>query len=187
MRIDKSCGLRILERIRTANVLPHVEGRLLDIGCGYNNLVRNYNGEGIGVDVFAWGEADLLVKDTARMDFADETFDTITFVGCLNHIPNRTEVLKEAHRLLKAGGKLIITMIPYWIGSVWHRRFERFWGEQRRGRRFRKGEVGGIDPDEVIRLLRKAGFSLRRREQFMFGFNNLFIAEKLSSPDTCPQ
>ena len=32
-------------------VVPHIKGRLLDIGCGLNELVRAYAGDGIGVDV----------------------------------------------------------------------------------------------------------------------------------------
>ena len=40
----------MLESRRLAVALPYVRGRLLDIGCGYNNLVRAY-GSGVGVEV----------------------------------------------------------------------------------------------------------------------------------------
>lgn len=47
-------------RIRT--VIPHIKGRLLDIGCGTNQLVKTYKGEGVGVDVYQWGYVDLIVE-----------------------------------------------------------------------------------------------------------------------------
>ena len=40
----------LLEHRRATAVLPHVRGRLLDVGCGSNQLVRRY-GDGMGVDV----------------------------------------------------------------------------------------------------------------------------------------
>ena len=46
---------------RTRVVLPHIRGRLLDVGCGLNELVKAYTGEGTGVDVYQWGDVDLVV------------------------------------------------------------------------------------------------------------------------------
>jgi hypothetical protein len=81
-------GWTTLEEERLDAVLPHVHGRLLDIGAGPNTLVRRY-GNGVGVDVHDWGGGVMVVENTARLPFSDQTFDTITFVACLNHIPNR--------------------------------------------------------------------------------------------------
>ncbi len=55
-------GLTTNEDIRVGMVLKHVRGRLLDIGCGKNRLARAYRekgGDGIGVDVYDWGNVDL--------------------------------------------------------------------------------------------------------------------------------
>ena len=41
----------VLAKRRVRAVLPHIRGRLLDVGCGFNRLVRNYE-NGIGVDVW---------------------------------------------------------------------------------------------------------------------------------------
>jgi len=46
------------ERFRLAQVLPYVRGALLDIGRGYNNLVRWY-GRGVGVDIYPWAGTDV--------------------------------------------------------------------------------------------------------------------------------
>ena len=74
---------------RIQAVRSHVSGRLLDIGCGTNSLVRCYQGEGVGVDVHQWGDVDLLVEDSAELPFGDAQFDTVTIIAALNHIPNR--------------------------------------------------------------------------------------------------
>jgi len=100
-----------LARRRRERVHRYVRGRLLDIGCGDNRLVREH-GDGIGVDVLDWGDVDLVVENTADLPFKDRSFDTVSFVACLNHIPNREEVLSEARRVIKADGRLIATMIP---------------------------------------------------------------------------
>ena len=177
VEIEKSCELKILEEVRIAKVLPEVRGKLLDIGCGCNNLVGNYKGEGTGIDIFPWPGVDFVVEDTARLNFPNGTFNTVTFVACLNHIPNRKKVLKEANRILKPGGKIILTMISRRIGSIWHF-FNRLWEERSKGRKFKQGEIGGLDCNEVIQLIKEAGFVLERREKFLFGINNLFIAKK---------
>ena len=72
-----------------------IEGYLLDIGCGTNELVKKYQGKGIGVDVYQWGEVDVVVENTANLSFDEQTFDTVTIIAALNHIPNREEVLME--------------------------------------------------------------------------------------------
>src|SRR4051812_47365087 len=72
-------------QIRTGLVLRQVRGRLLDIGCGENHLVRQYreqHGEGIGVDVYPWANVDKVVENTAHLPYNDGSFDTITFVAC---------------------------------------------------------------------------------------------------------
>src|SRR5690242_9534072 len=98
--------------IRTGVVLNAVRGRLLDIGCGTNRLVARYRengGEGLGVDVYPWPGADQIVEDTSRLPYPDASFDTVSFVACINHIPYRIDVLREARRLLKPGGQVVLT------------------------------------------------------------------------------
>jgi len=58
------------------------------------------------------GDVDLLLDNSAKLPFKNETFDTVTIAGALNHIPNRSEVLAEAHRILRQNGRIVITMIP---------------------------------------------------------------------------
>ena len=55
-----------LEKERIKKVLPHIKGKLLDLGCGNNKLKEVY-GKGIGVDVYEWGNVDLVVNDTSKI------------------------------------------------------------------------------------------------------------------------
>lgn len=179
--VENSCGLKLLEGIRIRKVLPIVRGRLLDIGCGCNNLVKNYkriyHGKGVGIDVFAWPGVDKVVVNSSKLTFDDNSFDTITFLANLNHIPYREEVLKEAERLLKPGGLLIITMISKIIGEMWHKFPERLWGEREKGRSFEEGEMGGINSEQMIGLIKNAGFIKISRDRFSL-FNNIYTAYK---------
>ena len=168
---------RVLLDKRIKIVLPYLEGSLLDIGCGTNKLVRSYSGKGVGTDVYQWGDVDVLVEDTAKLPFDEKTFDTITFVATLNHIPNRTEVLLEAKRVLKDSGKLIVTMIPPKISRVWHW-IRKPWDPDQSERGMKEGEVYGFTENELSELLSEAGFEITFKKKFMLGINNLTIAKK---------
>lgn len=61
-----------------------------------------------------------MVENTANLSFNEQTFDTVTIIAALNHIPNREEVLVEANRVLKNDGKLLVIMIPPKISRVWY-------------------------------------------------------------------
>src|SRR5919109_4397828 len=111
-----------LEGWRIGRVLPLVRGRLLDVGCGFNNLVRAY-GRGVGVDVHPWLGVDVLLDDAARLPFPAATFDTVTILAALNHIPNRAAALREIRRVLRPSGRLIVTMIGPRTGVLAHMLF----------------------------------------------------------------
>jgi SAM-dependent methyltransferase len=176
-------GLTSLEEERIRAVLPHVKGQLLDIGAGRNALVKRY-GQGIGVDVFDWGGGALIVETTAKLPFSDGSFDTITFLACLNHIPYRRAVLAEARRLLKPDGRLLITMISPLIGMVGHRVF--WWYSEDKTRTMAEGETYGLSTRDVLDLLHEAGFRLAAHETFVYGLNHCYVAEKAAgAPPSC--
>jgi ubiquinone/menaquinone biosynthesis C-methylase UbiE len=161
---------------RINNVLPHIRGRLLDIGCGTNTLVKKY-GNGLGIDVYDFGGADIIVDDSSKLTFNDGDFDTVTIIAALNHIPNRIEVLLEVNRILKNNGLLIITMIPPGISKIWH--FIRFpWDRDQHEREMKEGEVYGLSKKYLKNLVEKNGFILKKTTSFMLGVNTLYIFEK---------
>ena len=161
--------------IRMGVVRQFLTGRVLDIGCGGNLLVkawRQQGGSGVGVDVYPWPGVDQVVEDTARLDFPAGDFDTITMVSCLNHIPNRREVLAEAHRLLRPDGRLVLTNLSPGISRVWHR--WAFWDEDQHERGMKPGEVWGFTHAELLALLRDAGFVLDAAHRFSWGLNRVY-------------
>jgi SAM-dependent methyltransferase len=167
-----------LELKRRQMVLEQVRGRYLDIGCGMNRAVQDYRkggGDGIGVDIYDFGGADLIVPDTARLDFPAGSFDTISFIACLNHIPNRGEVLREARRLLRPRGRVLITSLPPELSAVWHF-LVRPWDEDQTERGMKEGEVWGMSTAQIKNLLADTGFDLIGHRRFVFGLNNLYIS-----------
>lgn len=166
---------KYLMRWRIKTVLPYIKGNLLDIGCGTNELVQQYQGKGKGVDVFQWGNVDIVVENTAELPFSENEFETVTIIAALNHIPNREDVLREAHRVLVDGGRIIVTMIPPTISEIWHKlRYP--WDVDQKVRGMKKGEVYGLSRIEVHRLLQNVGFEIEKEKGFMFGINRMTIA-----------
>lgn len=167
-------GMDFVEQLRLLQVLPHVRGRLLDIGCGYNNLVRRY-GNGVGVDIYPWPGVDILVAREPRLPFPDGAFDTVAIIAALNHITDREAMLKEAGRVLRDDGRLILTMIGPLTGWFAHIIFRQ--DEQVRGG-MKPGELKGMTSGQIKRLLEGAGFMIRLHKTFELGLNHLYVACK---------
>lgn len=168
-RMDHAEGIRI----RAA--LPLIKGKLLDIGCGYNNLVKEYKGDGIGVDVYDWdGKPDMVLKRSDKLPFKDRVFDTVTFIACLNHIPYRISALEEAKRVLKEDGQVIITMIGPTAGKFAH--FIQTVDVLERG--FMPGELLGLSDKQLYKIFSEAGLVLVRRKRIFPGTNKIYILKK---------
>ena len=172
----------LLEERRVNAVLPHVRGRLLDVGCGSNQLVRRY-GNGLGVDVHPWANVDVLVNDCSSLELSAETYDTVTFVACLNHIINRRAVIEECKRVLRPNGRVVVTMLTPGISRIWHF-LRQPWDPDQRERGMQPGEVYGFSPSEMIALFQAHGFRLHATRRFMLGLNRLYIFVR---EDVAPQ
>jgi SAM-dependent methyltransferase len=169
-------GNRLL-RWRVRAVLPRVKGRLLDVGCGENALVRAYapRGQGVGVDVHPWPNADRVVADCSRLPFPDRSFDTVTIVAALNHMPNRQAVLRECRRLLRPDGVLVVTTLPPLVSRLWHALRGRHDADQSE-RGMSPGEVYGFARHTLRDLLTASQFEVVRERRFMLGLNRLTVA-----------
>jgi SAM-dependent methyltransferase len=169
-------GLTPLDEERLRYTFENLEGRALDIGCGENSMVKAY-GNGIGVDVYPWPGADLVIEDTSMLPFNDSEFDCVTIIAALNHMPNRILVLREARRVLKPSGKLLITMITPSISKISHKiRYKYDPDQSERG--MKEGEVFGFTKLQMENLLNKTGFKIEKIFPFVFGLNRLYIAKK---------
>ena len=78
----------------------------LDIGCGDGYfLMRSPYRVRYGFDPLM-GKEDL-IED--RIEFPDAHFDLVTMLAVIEHLPNVRGMLEEIFRVLKPGGKLILT------------------------------------------------------------------------------
>jgi len=170
-------GLTSLEDERLLAVRPWITGSLLDVGAGTNRLVREY-GSGVGVDVYDFGGHALLVPDTKHLPFQDGSFDTVTFVASLNHIPERRDALAESRRVLRDGGRVVITMIDPIVSAIGHRIW--WYSEDKHRGGMRPGEVYGLWPSTVRTLLKDAAFELVAEKRFLYGLNRLYVGRKSS-------
>jgi SAM-dependent methyltransferase len=168
-------GLTPIDHERVRMALRYCRGRLLDIACGNNLLVRTY-GDGFGVDFHPWPEADARCE-SSRLPFKNSTFDSVALLACLNHITRRKETLDECHRVLRGSGVLVLTMIPLWIGFFSHPIRKRHDPDQL-DRGLSHEEDLGMSTAAVRKLLESSGFRLTARERFLWGLNNLYLAEK---------
>ena len=168
-------GLTPIDHDRVRAALPFCRGKLLDVGCGNNLLVRTY-GNGVGVDIQPYPEIALRC-DSSLLPFKDATFDTVAMLASLNHIVRRNETLDECRRILTKEGRVLITMIPESIGLFCHR-IRRSLDPDQLARGIQQDEAWGLSSGEIRKLLESSGFRLSLHMRFMWGLNNLYVGEK---------
>ncbi len=92
-------------------------GRLLDIGCGnqpYRELFIPFIREYVGLDR-DWRESQPdVMGDALWLPFPAETFDTVLMIQVLEHLPDPLGAMGEVRRVLKRGGRVILTAPQYW-------------------------------------------------------------------------
>lgn len=101
----------------------HVSGSLLDLGCGMVPLYEAYKPYVTRVTCGDWESSfhqnpyiDQVCDLTKPLDFEAESFDTIILSDVLEHLPEPMLVFQEVARILKPGGKVILTTpFLYWL------------------------------------------------------------------------
>jgi SAM-dependent methyltransferase len=102
----------------------------------------------------------------------------VALLACLNHITARAETLAECRRVLRPRGRLLVTMIAPWVGWFSHPIRRRHDPDQLE-RGIAHDEDWGLSTAAILGLLEGAGFRLERRERFLWGLNNLYVAERV--------
>lgn len=104
--------------------VPHfvANGRLLDIGCawgGYLGRMRELGWEVHGIELNAeaarharevLGLTQVRAGSFADLDYPDGFFDVVHMSMVLEHLHDPGEALRRIHRLLRAGGQLILSV-----------------------------------------------------------------------------
>lgn len=174
----------ILRRLRINKVKPHIApgSSLLDIGCGQGILLRqikNLIKHGVGLDQKAKGflEDNLEIRSCRLRDhlpFNSNSFDVVTMLAVLEHLELPETILKETWRVLKPGGKIVLTVPSNRAKPVLE--FLALLGLlERQGIKSHKKYY---DKESLKQNLEGAGFFVKRLKSFELGFNLLALATK---------
>ncbi len=158
-----------------ANFLKNKKGKILDLGCGSGRNFLKFKGELYALDFsermieLAKERAQKLkikskffVSEVYNLPFENNFFDYALFASvlhCIKSKAKRKKALKELYRVLKKGGKAIIT--------VWSRKSERIKNKPKeslipwtvKGKKYMRYYYI-YDYPEFKHLLKKVGFEI---------------------------
>lgn len=109
-------------------IRPHTGLEILDVGCGAGNMFHHLGqyGRVRGIEVDARPVTiaqargyDVRQADASRgIPFPDASFDLVTELDVIEHVDDDGAILREARRVLKPGGHLLVTTPAFqWLWS----------------------------------------------------------------------
>lgn len=131
------CAVRLVARRRGAFLAGNFEpgGKILDVGCGRGVLLSSLadlgfevHGTEISDDAARGADSRAkirIVPSLQQADFPEDHFDGVVIWHVLEHLPDPATAVREAWRILKPGGRLIIAVPNYssvqarWSGPDW--------------------------------------------------------------------
>ncbi len=114
MVFTKNWLVRRIARQHVAGAVRYGRGRMLDVGCGgqpYRDLFAPAVSSCVGVDR---GPGPHVQGDAQALPFRAGAFDTVLCSQVLEHLPEPGDAVAEMARVLKPGGRLILTAPHIW-------------------------------------------------------------------------
>jgi len=174
--------LRYLRQREVIREITRKNPVVLDVGCGFNFMFL----QSIHDRIAAGYGFDLKVKEKSlknleirfhkfekTLPYPADFFDYVTSIATFEHFENPEDLISEFARILKKGGRAVITTPT--------RRSRRVLEFLAFFRILNPGEVrdhkGYYDPGDVTRMFEKKGFRKITAKPFELGFNILYVYE----------
>ncbi|WP_178987729.1 class I SAM-dependent methyltransferase [Winogradskyella schleiferi] len=178
---------RVLRDWRIKMTKPYVRANdsVLDIGCFDDTLFKKLKSKpisnSIGIDPLLKQSIQnknyILLPGKFPLDLPkDKTFDTITMLAVLEHIPNeeQEQLRDNCYNYLNTKGRIIITVPSPFVDHV-------LWvlSKLRLIDGMSLEEHYGFKVEDVPLIFNSKQFKLLKHKRFQLGLNNLFVFEKL--------
>jgi len=112
------CLVSLLRKLKEVVDSPFLHGdSILDYGCGdrpYESLFAAKYKNYVAADIPGNSKANLVIGANGQIPAADETFDCVFSSQVLEHVREPQMYLREAHRVLKQEGNLIVSTHGIW-------------------------------------------------------------------------
>jgi SAM-dependent methyltransferase len=181
---------RVLQNWRARRARPWIPpaARVLDIGCHQGEFLRSLGEQispSIGLDPLA--EPDKICRHTllcqpfaGPLAFENASFDVVVMLATFEHIRERELLCRECYRLLRTGGRVIVTVPSPRVDGILE-----ILCRLRLADGMSLEEHHGFDPRTTPELFLSTGFVLEHRHRFQLGLNHLFVFRKADpSPET---
>jgi GT2 family glycosyltransferase len=109
------------EKLALEELAPHLDGKVLDLGCGGKKIdprvigvdIRPNGDYGVGYNALIPSGGEVACDVVELKPFADKSVDGILSKHLLEHLLDVPKALREWARVLKDGGRLVI-LVPDW-------------------------------------------------------------------------
>jgi SAM-dependent methyltransferase len=179
---------RLLQNWRARKARPWIAAgaQVLDIGCHQGEFLASLGdriGPSVGLDPLTEPQETpryRLVRDLFRAPtpFADASFDAIVMLATLEHIVDKEPLARECWRLMRPGGRVIITVPSGFVDVIVH-----LLCKVRLADGMSLEEHHGYDPRTTPQVFGRFGFALEKWRRFQLGLNHLFVLQKPKTVD----
>lgn len=88
---------------------------ILDVGAGRGDFFQIYkNLKHISLDIYPYPEVEIVCDLSETVPFLDNRFDCVLLMNVCEHIYEPRKILSSIHKILKPGGKVIIS-VPFYL------------------------------------------------------------------------